>query len=56
MKKTYISPSMVVVRLAMTQPLASSPTAGLNPNETPIDGATIDVKAFNNIIFFDDEW
>ena len=57
MKKTYISPSMVVVRLAMTQPLATSdPTATFNPNETPIDGATIDVKAFNNIIFFDDEW
>ena len=57
MKKTYISPSMVVVRLAMTRPLAASdPTATLDPNATPINGATIDVKGFNGVIIWDDEW
>ena len=54
MKKTYISPSIVVVRLAMTQPLATSDPK-LDPNATPIDGATIDVKGFNGS-FWDDEW
>ena len=54
MKKTYISPSMVVVRLAMTQPLASSPTAGLNPNQS-VNAGDIEVKGFNGS-FWDDEW
>ena len=58
MKKTYISPNMLVVRLAMTQPLASSPAVGINSSASAVDGATLDVKesAYGDVNLWDDEW
>ena len=56
MKKTYISPEIVVVRLAMTQPIAGSiTTAGATFYE---DGATGDgmAKSVTDINIWDDEW
>ena len=56
MKKTYISPNMLVVRLAMTQPLASSPTVTLDSTAEAVDGATLDAKGIGNVNIWDDEW
>jgi len=51
MKKTYISPNMVVVKLAMTQPLAVS----LDPNQS-VDAGSVQVRGYNGVIIWDDEW
>jgi hypothetical protein len=54
MKKTYISPNMVVVKLAMTQPLASSPTATIGSGS--VNAEDVQVRGFNGVIIWDDEW
>lgn len=58
MKNTYISPEMVVVRLGMTRPLATS-TLGLSSTEE-LNSEDILVKENNitdiNIWDDDDEW
>ena len=58
MKKTYINPSIVVVRLAMTQPLATSdPSVGLNSSADPVDGASLDVKeVISDVNVWEEEW
>ena len=56
MKKKYISPESITVRLAMTQPIAGS----LKPEGATFyeEDATSEglVKGFNGIIIWDDEW
>ena len=56
MKKTYINPSIVVVRLAMTKPLASSPTVTLDSTADAVDGAILDAKGIGDVNVWDDEW
>ena len=59
MKKTYISPNMLVVRLGMTQPLAAS-QFGLNSDSgNSLSAGDILVKEDNNVNdvnVWDDEW
>ena len=50
MKKTYINPTMKVVKIHTRQMLASSPGAGLNLNET-VGARDIEGRYFD----FDDE-
>ena len=57
MKKTYISPSMLVVRLGMTQPLATS-SLGLDGSKTLGSGEIL-VKEDNSVSdvnVWDEEW
>ena len=57
MKKSYINPSMLVVRLGMTQPLATS-SLGLDGSKTLSSGEIL-VKEDNNVNdvnVWDDEW
>ena len=57
MKKTYISPSMLVIRLTMTRPLAAStPGVGLQSGASEVDGATLDAKSVSDVNVWDDEW
>ena len=64
MKKTYINPSMIVVRLAMTQPLATSPNMIIDGDKGSAtfydDDASSDgmVKGISDINIWDDddEW
>jgi hypothetical protein len=59
MKKTYINPNMVVVRLAMTKPLATSdPNVRLNLDDS-VDAGDVEAKAYNPISgknVWDTEW
>ena len=58
MKKTYISPNMLVVRLAMTQPLATS-TLGLNRDAgNALGDGEILVKesGSGDVNVWDEEW
>ena len=56
MKKTYISPNMLVVRLAMVQPLATS-SLGLDSSQT-LESNEILVKesASGDVNLWDNEW
>ena len=57
MKKTYISPNMLVVRLAMTQPLAASPFVLNNDAGNALDSEDILSKEVStNVNVWDDEW
>ncbi len=60
MKKTYINPSIVVVRLAMTKPLATSdPNTTLsNDNNDAIAPSYFETKGISDINIWDDddEW
>ena len=57
MKKTYISPNMLVVRLAMTQPLATSdPKVGLDASADAVLGNSLDAKGIGDVNVWDDEW
>jgi hypothetical protein len=59
MKKTYINPSMIVVRLAMHNVIAASPNT---PPSTPVDTSdsynpgSFDTKGVTDINIWDDEW
>ena len=56
MKKTYINPNLVVVKIATHQMLASSPdgtTNGLDPNASAIGAGDLDARGFD---FDDDEY
>ena len=55
MKKTYISPNMLVVRLAMTRPLATS-TLGLTSDETLDTGDILTKEVATDVNIWDDEW
>jgi len=56
MKKKYISPESITVRLAMTQPIAGSLTPeGATFYDENATGEGM-VKGFNGIIIWDDEW
>ena len=58
MKKTYISPEIVVVRLGMARPLATS-TFGVSSSSTDaLNSEDILVKENNitDINIWDDEW
>ena len=58
MKKTYINPSMTVVRLAMTRPLAfSDPNLGIDFDADPIKAGDVEVKNYiTDVNIWDDEW
>ena len=59
MKKTYISPNMLVVRLGITRPLATStPGVGIDNVSSPVLGNTLDVKesSVNDVNVWDNEW
>ena len=59
MKKTYISPNMLVVRLGMIRPLATStPDVGIDNVSNPVLGNTLDVKEQNvtDVNLWDNEW
>ena len=57
MKKTYINPSIVVVRLGMTQPLATSdPKVGLDASADAVLGSSLDAKGIGDVNVWDDEW
>ena len=57
MKKTYINPSMTVVRLAMTRPLAfSDPNLSIDFDST-IDAGNVEVKDYiTDVNIWDEEW
>ncbi|MBO7068265.1 MAG: hypothetical protein J6W52_06250 [Bacteroidaceae bacterium] len=59
MKKTYINPNMVVVRLAMTQPLAGSPNSDLG-NFYDEDAESAAMAKENSVIknrsVWEEEW
>ena len=57
MKKTYIIPEMLTVKLGTMQMMAQSttaPTVGVNSSATAVDGADLDVKESKNL--WDEEW
>ena len=58
MKKTYINPSMMVVRLAMTRPLAfSDPNVLADPLADPINAGNVEVKDYiTDVNIWDNEW
>ena len=60
MKKTYINPSIVVVRLGMTQPIAGSGTGSLSTTSATFydDNATgaAMTKGIGDVNVWDDEW
>jgi hypothetical protein len=57
MKKTYINPNMLVVRLAMTQPLATSdPKVGLDASADAVLGSSLDAKGVSDVNVWDEEW
>ena len=58
MKKTYISPNMLVVRLAMVQPIAGSlTTSSATFYDTDATGAAMAKEsASGDVNLWDDEW
>ena len=59
MKKTYISPELITVRLAMNQPLAASqPRIGIGT--TSCNAGELDTKEYSNNVsdvnLWDNEW
>ena len=57
MKKTYINPSMTVVRLSMIKPItASDPQVGIDPNTTPVSGDKLEAKGMSDVNVWDNEW
>ena len=59
MKKTYINPSMMVVRLAMTRPLAfSDPSLTIDfDSASAIDAGAVEVKDYiTDVNIWDNEW
>ena len=59
MKKTYINPSMIVVRLAMTKPLATSdPNIRLGNDDETIEPGSFGTKGITDVNIWDDddEW
>ena len=57
MKKTYISPNMLVVRFGMTRPLAASPFVLNNDAGNALDSEDILSKEVStNVNVWDDEW
>ena len=57
MKKTYINPNMVVVRLAMTKPLAASdPVVGLKLDDS-VDAGDVEVReVISDVNVWNNEW
>ena len=57
MKKTYINPSMTVVRLAMTRPLAfSDPNLSIDFDDA-IEAGDVEVKNYiTDVNIWDEEW
>ncbi len=56
MKKTYNSPSMLVVRMAMTQPIAGSlTTTSATFYDEDATGEAL-VKGTNDVNVWDNEW
>ena len=59
MKKIYISPEALIVRLSAIRPLASStPDVGIDKNENPVLGSGLDVKgsSVSDVNLWDNEW
>jgi len=59
MKKTYISPELITVRLAMSHPLATSqPIIGIGT--TSCNAGDLDAREYNNTVrdvnLWDNEW
>jgi hypothetical protein len=62
MKKTYINPSMLVVRLGLTQPIAGSGSLGITGDSgsatfynADAEGAAM-TKGSSDVNVWDDEW
>ena len=56
MKKTYISPSLFVVRIAATRPLAASdPALTINLDDS-VDAANVEVRGVSDVNVWDNEW
>ncbi len=58
MKKTYNSPSMLVVRLGMTQPIAGSltPDSATFFNEDATGDAMVKGNSVSDVNVWDNEW
>ena len=57
MKKSYINPSIVVVRLSMTQPLATSTqTRNVEVGTTNTNPGDYETKGTSDVSVWDDEW
>ena len=58
MKKTYINPNMLVVRLAMTQPIAGSltPDGATFYNENATGEGAVLTKGTSDVNVWDEEW
>ena len=58
MKKTYINPSMIVVRLGMTQPIAGSltTTSATFYDDDAIGDAMVKENVIPDIDIWDNEW
>ena len=57
MKKTYISPSLFVVRIAMTRPLAASdPALTINLDDS-VDAVNVEARGVvSDVNVWDNEW
>ena len=55
MKKTYINPSIVVVRLGMIQPLATS-TRDVEVGTTNTAPGEFETKGVSSVNVWDEEW
>ena len=58
MKKTYISPNMLVVRLAMVQPIAGSltTTSATFYDDNATGAAMVKESASGDVNIWDEEW
>lgn len=52
MKKIYLKPEFEVIKIQMSNMLAASPNAGLDPTQPEVDPGSIDARAYDGNI----EW
>ena len=56
MKKTYIAPELLVVRLTQMAVLASSPDVGIDSDDS-VDAGAVEVRSvISNKSVWDEEW
>ena len=55
-KKTYINPETIVVRLMPTTVLAESPAVTINTAGGSVDAGEVDTKGVSDVNVWDKEW
>ena len=55
-KKTYINPETIVVRLMPTTVLAESPAVTINTAGGSVDAGEVDTKGVSDVNIWDKEW